>query len=526
MRQVWLTARYEARTTLGRRAFWITTFILPAVVVLVAVLVQVLSSGNAGALQTLGSGAQPIGYVDEGGLLTTPPTGLPPGLAVSYPDEQSAKAALSRGVIDRYYLIPADYVASGRLTVVQPQYQPLRALSGSDLIHYVINTGLTGEAQLARLLLDPTPAQQTADLAPASTAVATSATASYLLPYLLMFILYLALAMTSGFMLQSVSREKENRTAEMLLVSVRPRQLMLGKIAGLSVVGLLQVAIWMAVFFGTLGLKGNWAGVDVHLSGQVAARVVPWAVGYFLLGYLLYSSLYATLGVLAPTQRDATHFVYLAIIPLIVPLLFNRTFGAAPNGALAVVLSLFPLTSPVSMVARLGAAPVAWWQAAAGLVVLAMFTYAVVLLAGRLFRAENVLSTAALNWQRLRGAFRPEGVSQRGAAAQPRGRAQAEETARAGEASRAEVAAQPGDAARPGDGAASRGAPRGLAQAPTPDAQKAERDRQRLYLSVVVACLVVVVGVVEFARGDQAGVPIAVLGVAIGFVAYRRMHRR
>ena len=71
-------------------------------------------------------------------------------------------------------------------------------------------------------------------LAPADLGASSQPAADYLLPYLLMFILYLALAMTSGFMLQSVSREKENRTAEMLLVSLSPRRLMLGKIAGLS----------------------------------------------------------------------------------------------------------------------------------------------------------------------------------------------------------------------------------------------------------------------------------------------------
>ena len=61
------------------------------------------------------------------------------------------------------------------------------------------------------------------------------------------------------------------------------------------------------------------------------------------------------LGVLTPTARDANHFVYIAIIPLVVPLLFNSVISQSPNGALAVTLSLVPLTSPIAMVARLGA---------------------------------------------------------------------------------------------------------------------------------------------------------------------------
>ncbi len=178
---------------------------------------------------------------------------------------------------------------------------------------------------------------------------------------------------------------------------------MLGKIAGLSAVGLLQVAVWLAVFFGVLAGKGSVAGVDLNIGGAVAARAIPWTLAYFLLGYLMYASIYAVLGVLAPTARDANQFVFIAIIPLVVPLLFSGTFSDAPNGALATTLSLFPLTSPIAMVARLGATLVPWWQSLAGLLALGVFAYLFVLLAARLFRAENLLSSRALTWSRLTG---------------------------------------------------------------------------------------------------------------------------
>jgi ABC-2 type transport system permease protein len=225
------------------------------------------------------------------------------------------------------------------------------------------------------------------------------------LPYLLMFVLYLALALTSAFMLQSVSKEKENRTAEVLLVSVRPRNLMLGKIAGLSVVGLLQVAIWLAVVFGVLGAKGTLAGMDLSISREYAAQVIPWALAYFLLGYVMYSSAYAVLGVLARTQRDANQFVYIAIIPLVVPLMLNTVFSDAPNGPAATILSLFPLTSPIAMVARQGATLVPWWQSLAGLVALAAAAYLFVVFAARRFRSESLLSSEVLSWARISRAF-------------------------------------------------------------------------------------------------------------------------
>ena len=277
------------------------------------------------------AGTGPIGYVDPAGLLHTLPTDLPPGLARSYKDETQAQAALARAEIDRYYLIPSDYVASGRLTVVETRYQPLRAVDGTQLITYVINTGITGDERLAALLVDPSPGLESLALAPVAARAPDDPTAAYLLPYLLMFILYLALAMTSGFMLQSVSKEKENRTAEVLLVTLSPRSLMLGKMAGLSVVGLLQVAVWLAVFFGVLVGRGSVAGVDLNISGEVAARAIPWTLAYFLFGYLMYASVYAVLGVLAPTARDANHFVYIAIIPLVDPPALQRDLLGRPQ---------------------------------------------------------------------------------------------------------------------------------------------------------------------------------------------------
>ncbi len=502
MRQVWLTAKYEMRTHLTRRSFWITTFVLPAALVVAVVLIHAFSGGGDGAGVLAPEGRQAIGYVDMGGVLEHPPASLPAGLVREYGSEQEATTALEQGEIDRYYLVPADYVASGRLTVVQAEYQPLRAMSSGELMTYVLDTGITGDENLARLLLDPTVTVQSTALAPADLDAAGNVAASYLLPYLLMFILYLALAMTSGFMLQSVSREKESRTAELLLVSMRPRDLMLGKIAGLSVVGLLQVAIWLACFFGIGGGFGSVIGIDLHVTAGGAARVVPWTIGYFLLGYLMYSAVYATLGVLTPTVRDANHYVFIAIIPLIIPLMLNAVISGSPNGVLAVTLSLVPLTSPIAMVARLGSTLVPWWQTLAGLILLIAFAYLFVLAASRLFRAENVLSSRALTWNRLKAELQP--AIGRAAA----GRAVAERQ-------------------RPGAGSPATGHPAARPPAAeTPEARRPAEAAKRLYVAAAGATIVVAFGLFEyFARGEGIGLAIAGVGVAAGLAAYVRKRR-
>lgn len=497
MRNVLLTARYEIRTTLARKAFWLTTFLLPVVVLLLVFLPQLFAGADEdqGVLPGVGTDSPAIGYVDPGGVLRTSPAGLPAGLVRDYDSESAAQAALAAAEIDRYYVVSADYLASGRLTVVQTRYQPLKALEGKDVITYVIDTGITGDEGLARLLLDPTPAVETRSLSPSPSGASGDADAAYFLPYLLMFVLYMALIMTSGFMLQSVSREKENRTAEVLLVSLKPRQLMLGKIAGLSTVGLLQVAVWLAVIFGLLLTKGSFAGMDITVGGGFAARIVPWAIVYFLLGYVAYAAAYGMLGVLAPTARDAGHFVMIAVLPLVLPLLLLSTFSDAPNGAAAVTLSLFPLTAPVAMVARLGATSVPWWQLVAGAAALAAVAYLFVLLAGRLFRADNLLSVRALSWERLRSVLQTRDGA-------------------------AKTTPQPAPATAPRAQSGDVAAPARTTRPAAPGASK-----QRVYMLGGIAVIVVVLGVVEYARGDSSGIIVAVAGVIIAASAYVRYRK-
>jgi ABC-2 type transport system permease protein len=218
-----------------------------------------------------------------------------------------------------------------------------------------------------------------------------------------LFIFFFLLVMSSGFMLQSVAREKENRTVEILLLSLRPRELMLGKILGLSVVALLQMAVWIG---GGLLVLGR--GKEV-LSGAAAfelpAGFVIWALLYFLLGYLLYASLMGAIGALAPNVRESGQFTILVLLPLMIPVWFNSLFIQTPDSPLALALSLFPLTAPTSMITRLAATQVPTWQIAASLAGLAVTTYFLVQAAARFFRADTLLTNTTINWQRIFGAF-------------------------------------------------------------------------------------------------------------------------
>ena len=217
-------------------------------------------------------------------------------------------------------------------------------------------------------------------------------------PFVVMFVLFFVITMSGGYMLQSVSKEKENRTAEMLLTSLRPRELMLGKVVGLGAVALLQMGVWLGGAAAALGSGMVFSA----LAGQVLQpSFIAMTIAYFLLGYILYASALGAIGALAPTAREGGQFTFILILPLLVPFYLNQTFANDPSGALATGLSLFPLTAPTAMLARMSVVAVPAWQIALSLLGLAATTYLFVLLAARFFRADTLLSNASLNWPRI-----------------------------------------------------------------------------------------------------------------------------
>lgn len=402
MRNVWLVVRHEIMTTIAKKSFWFTTLLFPLMMLAFSLFPSLFAQNAAQQAQSIvvnpGANAPGIGYVDVAGVVAQLPPGVSAERLRAFSDEAAAQAALDAGQIGQYYVIAPDYLATGKVTAVMAQLAPIAMEGQENLLRYVINYNLTGDAGLARLLTNPTASVESRSLAPQVKTQSTDPM-GFILPFAVMFVLFFIITMTGGYMLQSVAREKENRTAEVLLLSIRPRELMLGKILGLGAVALGQMAVWLGG--GLLLMGGGLAIADIALGRALPAGFILTALVYFLLGYLLYASALGAVGALAPTAREGAQFTFIIILPLLVPFYLNQAFTSDPNGLLATVLSLFPLTAPTAMVARLSVVAVPAWQIALSLAGLAVTTYLLVLLAARFFRADTLLSNASLNWGRL-----------------------------------------------------------------------------------------------------------------------------
>jgi ABC-2 type transport system permease protein len=246
MRNVYLVIKHEILTTLGKRSFWFTTIVLPLLVLGLNLGTQFVAERTIAQEERAAASptSETIGYVDPGGLIETIPPEIPGGMFRAYPDQDAAQTALEAGEIARYYVVPRDWIESGDLVLVDRTFKPIGGVPGSELFRYTLSYNLVGDADKARLLLDPSPLVNSTALAP-SKANERQGPLAFWVPYATMFIFFFSLTMSSSIMLQSVSKEKETRTAEVLLVSLRPRELMLGKLVGLGAVALLQLASWV-----------------------------------------------------------------------------------------------------------------------------------------------------------------------------------------------------------------------------------------------------------------------------------------
>jgi len=415
MRDIWLVMKHDIRATMAKRSFWLLTLLLPMLLIALNtfVIIQDSDPGGGEASEDLNYTVSDvedlalpiIGLVDDAGLADQIPSEGANSLFLVFSDEASARAALESGEIDRYVYIPADYVTTGQLTVYDENFHVL----GEDgayqsELQYLIDYNLTGDRELLIALENPVPGAQAKfhALEPVEETEQNEAMAiivASVMPYFYYFILI----MGGNYLLRSVVAEKENRTAEILLLSLSPRRLMVGKILAMSVVMLVQLSVWAVGGFFILN-----RGADIM---QVASFSFPqgfwvWATLFLVLGYLLYASVMAAAGAIAPNAREGNQVIWLLIIPLMPTLMFGRVFVEEPHGTLSVALSLFPLSAPSAMVTRLAVSQVPLWQVLASLAGLALTTYLFVTLSSRFFQAENLLSQASFNWRRLATGWR------------------------------------------------------------------------------------------------------------------------
>ena len=403
MKNTWLVLRQEVISTVTRRSFQLTAFGLPLISALLFAAFSLLNRSAPGAVSGILNPTQPSltipeGFVDQSGLIETIPDYVSEDDLRAYQDEASAKSALLSGEISAYYLIPEDYLASGQVVFVSSDFNPMDAFRGGSLIDQVLQVNLLeGDIHLANIVTNPFALQVM--IQNPSNRLNQDSPLAFFVPYSVMLLYYMLILMSAGFLVSSLNKERENRVLEIMLVTVTPRQLLGGKFIGLGLMGLLVNILWVGSAYGLMVLSGSTFQLPAEF--QLAPYILVWGVVYFLLGYAVYASLLGAVGAMLPNLRETSQATMVVILPMIIPLIFISVLIAQPNGLLAVGLSLFPLTAPVTMMLRLTIITVPAWQLLLSVVILLLTAIFILRAAASMFRAQTMLSGHPLSLRNI-----------------------------------------------------------------------------------------------------------------------------
>lgn len=397
MKKTILVFKNEFINVVFRRSFIIMLILMPLIPFVIYIFATA-STGEASAdnplSQILAAPVEslPAGYVDYSEIIQGLPSDLPE--MKRFASEQEALEALQAGTIREYYVVADDFIRTGQVSLIRPDFNPIGGLSNTDEIKRVMAYNLLqADAQIyERVSL---PMQVKMDIRSAEPARDSDHFLTFMVPYAVSIIYYVVIMGAASLMLNSITSEKQNRVLEVLMTSTTPIQLLAGKIVALGMVGLLQTVVWSGL--GLLLLRISGRTMNMPEVFQLPLSILIWGIVFFLLGYTVYASLMAGLGALVPNIREASQVTLMIMIPLIAPMVLISALVQSPNGIIALVLSFFPLTAPVAMMTRLAATTLPVWQPLLSAALVAGTAVLAVRSAAGMFRAQNLLSGQSFN---------------------------------------------------------------------------------------------------------------------------------
>jgi ABC-2 type transport system permease protein len=219
-----------------------------------------------------------------------------------------------------------------------------------------------------------------------------------MLVYMMEILLMITLILYGTWVAQGIIEEKSNRIVEMLLVAAKPWQILFGKVIGVGLVGLVQYAIWLSGILVAMAVHRSKGPVDIS---AVPLSTLVWFPVFFILGYLLYATLFGIGGSLV--YRAEEQQMAITPVSLLMVVAFYTALGVFINAdsTFATVVSLVPFCAPLAMFARIAMTHVPAWQVAASLLLLLAFIFAAVRIGERVYRRYALRTSGASGWKLL-----------------------------------------------------------------------------------------------------------------------------
>ncbi len=392
--------RREYLERVRTKAFWISTLLVPVFMGGMMVIPAWLAARGGGefkiaVLDETGRFFDPMAaqvsesLAQDGATLEVNLVRMDPG-----PDPQATRERVKEDVQAQRYdgllIIPSTLPAAGQPEYIAPNVAAFRLLS---VLEKSVNSVIVAD-RLTSAGLDPSQVgklTRRVDLKTFKLGAKGEETRdqgqSFILSYFFVLIIYMTVLMYGMYVMRGVLEEKSSHIVEVIIATVRPFELMLGKILGIGAVGLTQMVLWAA-----LGLALSTPAIltAIGLSGmqlpQIPVTLLVFFVIYFVLGYLLFGTLYAGVGAAFDTEQDAQNFQSVITVFLIIPLVLIMQVVNQPDGTVAVVLSLIPFFTPILMFLRMTLTQVPVVQLAASVVLMTATILGMAWVVGKVYR--------------------------------------------------------------------------------------------------------------------------------------------
>ncbi|MDC3136745.1 ABC transporter permease [Bacteroidota bacterium] len=416
--KIWLIIKREYKTRVQTKSFLLSTFLTPLLILgFMGFVIFMTVSDNEAPKQVI--------VIDETGRMLYPLTQLNATRYLPIKADQSVEQIrnlIMEDELDGYVFFdqtflsegtPATFVhnGSGGITFFESLRSDVR-----DVTRQIrLKDNDVSDAVIA--IFEERPALENRRLNEAGIDEQSNAFLSSIGGILIGVFIFIGLFGYGAILMRSVIEEKTSRIVEIITSSVKPIELMLGKLLGVCLVALTQFSLWIATYAGVTILAapvaqffinqrmgdfqnslnavdatGTAANMpsDIDLSFLEQFSIDPLFVLYFfvffVLGFLMYSSIFAAIGAAVDSEQDSQQFMTPVMLPIFLGYILNFRIAEAPDSTFAIVASLFPLTSPINMVTRMLVSNVPFWEVLLSILLLILSLIGMLLLAARIYR--------------------------------------------------------------------------------------------------------------------------------------------
>ena len=391
MSQILSIMKWEFLNRMKSKVFIITMILFPVIIIAMSILPSLL-------LDRGGSEIYRIGIIDETGIINDIlvrkfsteyklENGDPKFIPFIYDGVGEAKEAIASKDIDGFIVLPdsiimgkdADYYATS-LSNFKISNELRRAVNQS-----VIDVRIRQENLDIELVnkLTKWVGLNTFDISETGETSEGNKLVSFFIPFATMFLLFMSIFVNGQLLLRSVMEERTSRVIEVILSSVTPRQLMMGKILGLGALGLVQLLVYVAIGFGALYFRGMGQAIEINNAF--------WMILFFFLGYFFYAAIFATMGTLFDSEQEAQQTTSIITIIVVIPMMMSSYFITNPGSMTTKLMSFFPPFTPFMIPLRFGTGVIEIWEALLAAVILGLSVWGLMILAGKIFRVTLLM---------------------------------------------------------------------------------------------------------------------------------------